>query len=86
MLKFVLRTVNAASTNQTLEITSILLEAETVLLLYKKLWKFPLQNVKAVEIHACCFASASASFEPGGAVKPKNAYTALFSRASKKAS
>lgn len=53
--------VNAASTNQLLEITSIFLEAETVLLFYKKLWKFPLQNIKAVEIHACCFASASAS-------------------------
>lgn len=78
--------VNAASTNHMLEITSIFLEAETVLLFYKKPWKFPLQNIKAVEIHACCFASASASFEPGGAVKPKNAYTALFSRASKKAS
>lgn len=54
--------VNAASTNHMLEITSIFLEAETVLLFYKKPWKFPLQNIKAVEIHACCFASASASW------------------------
>lgn len=81
----VLLTVNAASTNQMLEITSTFLEAETVGLFYKKLWKFPLQTFKAVEIHACCLASASASFDPGGAVKPRNAYTALFSRASKKA-
>lgn len=61
VFRFVLGMVNAASTNQLLEITSIFLEAETVLLFYKKLWKFPLQNIKAVEIHACCFASASAS-------------------------
>lgn len=28
-----------------LEIKSIFLEAETILLFYKKLWKFPLQNI-----------------------------------------
>lgn len=61
-VQFVLWTVNAASTNQMLEITSTFLEAETVGLFYKKLWKFPLQTFKAVEIHACCLASASASW------------------------
>lgn len=48
-VQFVLWTVNAASTNQMLEITSTFLEAETVGLFYKKLWKFPLQTFKAVD-------------------------------------
>lgn len=69
-----------------LEIKSIFLEAETIFYFIKSCGSSLYRTFKAVEIHACCFASASASFEPGGAVKPKKAYTALFSLASKKAS